>query len=39
LLTWQFDGLLSAHGSLLRAGAHAAVEAALRRSFPGQPSI
>jgi hypothetical protein len=34
LLRWQFDGLLSAHGSYLRSGAHAAVEAALKRSFP-----
>lgn len=34
LLGWQFDGLLSAHGSYLRTGAHAAVEAALKRSFP-----
>jgi hypothetical protein len=35
LLAWDFDSLLSAHGSYLRSGAHAAVEAALRRSFPG----
>jgi hypothetical protein len=35
LLEWQFDSLLSAHGSYLRSGAHAAVEAALKKSFPG----
>jgi len=34
LLAWQFDGLLSAHGSYLRTGAHSAVAAALSRSFP-----
>jgi len=34
LLGWQFDSMLSAHGSYLRTGAHAAVTAALRRSFP-----
>lgn len=34
LLHWKFDSLLSAHGSYLRTGAHAAVEAALKRSFP-----
>ncbi|HVO26000.1 MAG TPA: hypothetical protein VMW56_20465 [Candidatus Margulisiibacteriota bacterium] len=34
LLGWEFDSLLSAHGSYLRSGAHAAVAAALRRSFP-----
>ena len=33
LLRWEFDGLLSAHGSNLRTGAHAAVAAALKRSF------
>jgi hypothetical protein len=34
LLRWQFEGLLSAHGSYLRSGAHAAVAKALKRSFP-----
>ena len=34
LLGWKFDGLLSAHGSYLHTGAHAAVAAALNRSFP-----
>ena len=34
LLGWKFDRLLGAHGSLLPGGAHAAVETALRRSFP-----
>lgn len=35
LLTLDFDTLLSAHGSLLRGGAHAAVAAAVERAFPG----
>ena len=35
LLTLEFDQLLSAHGSLLPRGAHAAVEAAVNRTFPG----
>jgi len=35
LLRREFDHLLSAHGSYLRTGAHAAVTAAVRRSFPG----
>lgn len=34
LLEWQFDALLSAHGTLLRHGAHAAVAAACKRAFP-----
>lgn len=34
LLRWKFDGLLSAHGSYLATGAHAAVEAALKKTFP-----
>lgn len=34
LLQWEFDGLLSAHGSYRPAGARSAVEAALKRSFP-----
>jgi hypothetical protein len=34
LLRWEFDGLLSAHGSYLSGGAHAAVGAAVERSFP-----
>ena len=33
LLELPFDQLLSAHGSLLRTGAHAAVEAAVERAF------
>jgi hypothetical protein len=33
LLTLEFDNLLSAHGSLLRGGAHAAVENAVDRAF------
>lgn len=33
LLTLEFDGLLSAHGSLLREGAHVAVEQAVARAF------
>ncbi len=33
LLEWEFDGLVSAHGSYLSSGAHAAVAAALERSF------
>lgn len=33
LLTLEFDHLLSAHGSLVRGGAHAAVEAAVDRAF------
>ncbi|MHC4507073.1 MAG: hypothetical protein ACYTFI_27640, partial [Planctomycetota bacterium] len=35
LLGLDFDTLLSAHGSLLRGGAHAAVERAVDRAFPG----
>ena len=34
LLTLEFGQLLSAHGSLLRTGAHAAVQAAVDRAFP-----
>jgi hypothetical protein len=34
LLGWEFDSLLGAHGSHLRAGAHAAVAAAVTRAFP-----
>jgi hypothetical protein len=34
LLELEFDALLSAHGSLLAEGAHAAVEAAVDRAFP-----
>jgi len=34
LLGLEFDWLLSAHGSLLRGGAHAAVKAAVDRAFP-----
>ncbi|MGI9591645.1 MAG: hypothetical protein ACR2P8_09780 [Myxococcota bacterium] len=34
LLTLEFDQLLSAHGSLLREGAHAAVERAVNKAFP-----
>ena len=33
LLTLEFDNLLSAHGSYLRGGAHAAVEVAFKRAF------
>ncbi len=33
LLTLEFDNLLSAHGTYLRGGAHAAVEVALKRAF------
>ena len=35
LLRLDFDHLLSAHGSLLHGGAHAAVGAAVDRAFPG----
>jgi hypothetical protein len=35
LLQWDFDSLLSAHGSYLAGGAHAAVESALARAYPG----
>jgi len=35
LLTLKFDSLLSAHGSLRTAGAHAAVQAAFDKTFPG----
>lgn len=35
LLDLEFDQLLSAHGSLLERGAHAAVEAAVERAFGG----
>jgi hypothetical protein len=34
LLGLSFDSLLSAHGSFLPSGAHAAVTAALKRAFP-----
>ncbi len=34
LLTLDFDQLLSAHGSFLEKGAHANVEAAVRKAFP-----
>jgi hypothetical protein len=34
LLQWDFDALLTAHGSFLRTGAHAAVTAALKKTFP-----
>ena len=34
LLEMRFDALLSAHGSFLASGAHAAVEAAMARAFP-----
>ena len=34
LLTLPFDDLLSAHGSLLRGGAHEAVRRAVERAFP-----
>lgn len=33
LLQWQFDTLLSAHGTLLETGAHAAVTAAVARAY------
>jgi hypothetical protein len=33
VLRWDFDSLLSAHGSYLATGAHAAVEAAVKRRF------
>lgn len=33
LLALQFDSLLSAHGTLLKTGAHAAVERAINRAF------
>ena len=33
LLTLEFDNLLSAHGSLLRGGAHAGVASAVERAF------
>jgi hypothetical protein len=33
LLGLQFDKLLSAHGALVRSGAHAAVEAAVAKTF------
>lgn len=35
LLGLDFDTLLSAHGSLLRGGAHAAVSKAVDKAFPG----
>ena len=35
LLELEFDSLLSAHGSLLRGGAHDAVAKAVDRAFPG----
>lgn len=34
LLQWRFDALLSAHGTLLETGAHAAVTAAFGHTFP-----
>jgi hypothetical protein len=34
LLSLKFDGLLSAHGTLLRTGAHQAVSAAVDKAFP-----
>jgi hypothetical protein len=36
LLALDFDHLLSAHGSLLRGGAHAAVTRAVERAFPSR---
>jgi hypothetical protein len=33
LLGLDFDKLLSAHGQLVRSGAHAAVEAAVEKTF------
>lgn len=33
LLQWRFDTLLSAHGTLLETGAHAAVTAAVERAY------
>lgn len=33
LLQWRFDSLLSAHGSLLASGAHAAAAAAVHKAF------
>jgi hypothetical protein len=33
LLQWRFDSLMSAHGSFLARGAHAAVAAAVRKAF------
>ena len=33
LLEWDFDLLLSAHGSLVTSGAHAAVATAVDRAF------
>jgi len=35
LLSLHFDGLLSAHGTLLGAGAHEAVSKAVSKAFPG----
>lgn len=35
LLQLEFEHLISAHGTALRGGAHAAVEKAVRRAFPG----
>jgi len=35
LLSLDFDGLLSAHGTLLQAGAHEAVAKAVAKAFPG----
>ncbi|MEE2777507.1 MAG: hypothetical protein VYE73_12195 [Acidobacteriota bacterium] len=37
LLTLRFGSLLSAHGTLLRDGAHQAVTAAVARAFPTSP--
>jgi hypothetical protein len=34
LLQWDFDALLTAHGSFLHTGAHAAVTTALKKAFP-----
>ena len=33
LLKWQFDKLLSAHGTLLESGAHAAVITAVAQAY------
>lgn len=38
LLEWQFDTLLSAHGTLLETGAHAAVTAAVERAYKNNVS-
>ncbi|MEX0963880.1 MAG: hypothetical protein WDZ52_07570 [Pseudohongiellaceae bacterium] len=36
LLTLEFDSLLAGHGTLLNAGAHAAVERAIDKAFPSE---